>query len=580
VYLSVAWLGVLLFAPPSLAADAPNCPSNGITLADGQTLVIQGDCRVQGDITVQGTGALVVTESRFILTGNLTVRGAALAFIDRSEFTVDNRFSQEFSVDTSGMATLWLNKTIFHSSTKTDSNYFMLMLTRENARLWIIESSLSVTNSWVLGGVSNSAQVVLSSASNLPTEIIPSNQATIRIENQSQTSLWMPFDFGARAMVFLPDQTTGPYSFEFGRRTPGVVNVPWDITIANSIVRLGVSSMPWSDVTIVGRGKGFAPAGSGEIAVGYWLTGSIFPETISGLRPGYQAYTRLAHQGRNLTLYNTEVDPIGWNIWIGVSPATVTIRDSILNEVGAWGGTVEIQQSVLQWAVLGSTGPGSRVVVRDSDLYSQSLYAALGGRIEVRDSTIHGSPLQALDGSAVQVTNSLLVPNGPTNPCTLREGLTSSGVPICDPFIPPDAMPAATRVGTGTVTIDGTPPAARTDMQVVGWADPEPVAAGGLFTYHAQTGNAGPDPATNVRVRFTTPPQATVDSVSPGCSVSGSYVTCNVGNLPLFGGSNWLTVTYRATIALSPLVGEVTVFSDQFDPEPANHFLRYTNTIR
>jgi hypothetical protein len=456
----------------------------------------------------------------------------------------------------------------------------MLMLTRENARLWIVESSLSVTNSWVLGGVSNAGQVLLNSASNFPTEIIPSSQATVRIENQSQTSIWMPFDFGSRAMLFLPDQTTGPYSFDFGRRTPGVVNVGWDLSIANSQVRLGVSSMPWSDVTVIGRGKGFAPAGSGEIAIGYWLTGSIFPETISGLRPGYQAFTRLAHQGRNLTLYNTEVDPIGWNIWIGVSPALVTIRDCILNEVGAWGGSVEIQQSILQWAVLGSQGPGSKVVVRDSDLYSQALYAALGGQIEVRDSTIHGSPLQALDGSSLRVTNSVLMANGSADPCTLRDGLTTADVPLCDPFIAPNAMPTVTRVGSGIVTIDGVPPAATTDMHVVGWTEPEPVAAGGLFTYHAQTGNAGPDPATGVRLRFQTPPQATVDSFSPGCSLSGRYVTCNVGNLPVFGGSNWVTVTYRATLALSPAVGEVTVVSDQFDPDPSNHVLRLTNTIR
>src|SRR5882672_6558163 len=155
------------------------------------------------------------------------------------------------------------------------------------------------------------------------------------------------------------------------------------------------------------------------------MTGTIFPETISGIRPGYQAYTRLAHQGRNLTLYNTEVDPIGWNIWIGVSPALVTIRDCILNEVGAWGGSVEIQQSILQWAVVGSTGPGSSVVVRDSDLYSQALYAAVGGHIDVIDSTVHGSPLQALDGSAIHVSGGMLTANPTVNQCSLQAGLTS-----------------------------------------------------------------------------------------------------------------------------------------------------------
>jgi hypothetical protein len=60
----------------------------------------------------------------------------------------------------------------------------------------------------------------------------------------------------------------------------------------------------------------------------------------------------------------------------------------------------------------------------------------------------------------------------------------------------------------------------------------------------------------------------------------GRDVSCSVGSLPLFGGSDWLTVTYRVSVALSPIVGEVSVTSDQFDPEPSNHILRMTNTIQ
>src|SRR5262245_31560662 len=187
--LSLAWLGALLFASPALAADAANCPTNGVTLNDGQSLVVQGDCRVQGDIVLQGTSYLIVTQSQFVLTGNLTVRGSSIAYIERSDFTVNNRFSEEFGVDTSGTATLWFNQTVFHTTTNTDTNYFMLMLTRENAKLWVMQSSLSVTNSWVLGGVSDSAVIFMSASDNFPTEIIPSSQVTILIEAGSQTSL-------------------------------------------------------------------------------------------------------------------------------------------------------------------------------------------------------------------------------------------------------------------------------------------------------------------------------------------------------------------------------------------------------
>jgi len=580
VCLSLAWLGVVLVAAPSLAADAPNCPAAGVTLTDGQALVIQGDCRVQGNITLQGSSFLIVTQSSFVLTGNLTVAGGAVAYIDSSDFTINNRFSEEFSADVSGTATLWFNKTTFHSTTKTDSNYFMLMLARESARLLIVDSSVPVTNSWVLNGISGSAQLFTSAAFNFPTEIIPSGNANVRLEKGSHMSLWIPFDLGARAIMMLPDQTAGNYSFAFGRNTAGVVNVGYDLSIDNSQIRLAVSSMPWSDVTIVGRGKGNAAAGWGEVTIGYWMMASIFPETISGLRPGYQAYTHLTHQGRNLTLYNTEIDPIGWDIWIGFSSALVTVRDCIVNEVGAWSGNVEIQQSVIQWAVLGSNGAGSLVTVRDSDLYTQALYASGGGRIEVIDSNIHGSPLQALDGSSVHVSGGLLTANSTVANCTLQQGITSAGVPTCDPFLRPGATPVITRVGSGTVTIDGAPPALMTDIQVVGWSDPEPVSAGGQFSYHVQTGNAGPSPASGVKVKLATPPQANVESFSPACALVGRDVSCNVGNLPLYGGSDWLTVTYRLTVALSPIVGDVTVTSDQFDPDPTNHMLRLTNTIR
>src|SRR5262249_42526132 len=92
VYLSLAWLGMLLVAAPSLAADAPNCPATGVNLTNGQALVIQGDCRVQGNITLQGTSFLVVTQSTFVLTGNLTVAGGATVYIASIAFPITTHF--------------------------------------------------------------------------------------------------------------------------------------------------------------------------------------------------------------------------------------------------------------------------------------------------------------------------------------------------------------------------------------------------------------------------------------------------------------------------------------------------------
>jgi uncharacterized repeat protein (TIGR01451 family) len=241
---------------------------------------------------------------------------------------------------------------------------------------------------------------------------------------------------------------------------------------------------------------------------------------------------------------------------------------------------VEVQQSVLQWAALGAVGPGSTVVVRDSDINSQLIFADSGGRLEVHDSMVHGSPLAATEDSVVQVSGGLLAASGSVQPCNLHTGLTSSGIPFCNPFVAPGVLPSVTTAGNGEVVIDGNPPAAITDLHLVGGAEPQQVSAGGSFTYRAQVGNAGPDPATGVVVRFRTPDQATVESFSSACTLTGRDVTCSVGNLPLFGASEWLTATYRVASALTPIVGEASVRSDQFDPDRTNHVLRLETAIQ
>jgi Domain of unknown function DUF11 len=587
------WFGLgvsLLLGPPSSfalgtpvtsPAAASSCPSTGLALSNGEWLIVQGDCTVEGNITLSGASLLIVTDSHFVLTGNLTGSDQAIVYVQRSDFTVNNRFNSEWSINMFGDALLWFSQTVFRSNMGTDGNHFMGYFAHDRAKLRVVDSSVPTTNSWLLGRIIDQAQAYTSGSNSFPSEIVVAGQATIQVQGGSQTSIWMPFDAGSRAMMVLPDQTQGSYSFSFGRNTPNVAGVGYQITIIDSFARLGISSSPGSAVAIIGKGKGYGAAKAGEISIGYLMPGVKSPELLTGLRPGYQAYTRLNHQGRTLILYNVELDPVGWNVYVSGSQAFVTIRDSILNEVAAFpAGKVEVQKSILQWAVLGSTGSGSQVIVRNSNIYSQVIHSAGNGRIEIHDSVVHGSPLEALDDSTIQVFGGLLSPSGSATPCNLDTGLTPSAVPLCNPFIPPGVDPVASTSGNGQVLIDGIPPTAVADMHLVGWTEPEPVALGGLFTYHVQTGNAGPDPATGVWVRLRTPVQASVDSFSPTCLLSGRDVICKVGSLALYGASNWLTVTYRALSALTPAVGEATVVSDQIDPDPSNHTLRLTNTIQ
>ncbi|PYR70443.1 MAG: hypothetical protein DMF87_21165 [Acidobacteria bacterium] len=575
--LAAACAGTIGFPAASFAADS--CPTRGFTLLNGQSLTITGACTVEGDITLQGASLLTIRDARFVLRGNLTAGDSAIVYVQSTEFIVDNSFSTQWSMTTLGTALLWFNKVQFRSSEKTDANYFMAYLARNSSKLWVTDSALPTATSFFLARAINTAQIVVTRSQNFPSEIFVENQASVRVAGGTDTTLWLPFDIGARATLTLPDQSAGPYSWNFGRSTPGVVGIGYDVAIVDSLVRLGVNSRPWSQVTIVGTGKG-PPDGSGEISIGYSLNAVFTPQTISGLRPGYQAFTQLTHQGRSLVLQNVELDPVGWSVWVSAGPGLVTIRDSILNEVASWSGNVEVQTSVLQWAVLGSNGPGSSVVVRDSSISSQLIFANAGGHIEVHDSIVTGSPLAANDASTVSVFGGQLETSGSVRPCDWSTGLTSSGVPLCNPFVAPGVLPSVTTVASGQVIIDGVPPPAVTDLQLVGWTAPDPVSAAGSFTYTVQAGNAGPDAATGVSVRFKTPTQAIVESVSPGCTPADRDVICQVGSLSPFQASAWLSVTYRVASTLTPAVGEVTVTGDQFDPDPTNHRLRLTNAIQ
>jgi hypothetical protein len=574
-----AILGVSAIAiPPASAAQAPNCPVNGLTLLDGQSLQVVGDCIVTGDITLTGSSLLIVSDSKFVVRGNIKGHDRAFFYVQRSEFTVGNRFNSEFSISMFGDSVVWLQDVVFRSNEGTGNNYFMAYFAHERSRLRAVNTTLEITNSWIIGRFRNQSQLFTSGAHNFPSEVVVLDQSTVRLESDSRTSLWIPFPAGSGGTVFLPDQTLGPYSFSIGRSTPGMVGLGYDVRVLNSSVRLVINSLPGSAVAVVGRGRGIP--GYGEVSIALTIIASQTPQVISGLRPGFQAYTRITSGGRNLILYNVELDPIGWHVYVSGGSGLVTLRNSVLNEVAAFpGGQVQVEGSVLQWAVLGSTGVGSSLVVRDSQVFAQLIRGEGDGRLELYDSVVHGAAIEALDQSSILVSGGLFVANGETTPCDHLTGLTPSAIPRCNPFLAPGVLPVTHTMDDGEIVIEGQPPSAVADLHVAGQTDPPSVAVGQQFTYRAQTGNAGPDDATGVKLRFRTPTQAAAMSFPSNCSLVGRDVECSVGDLPLFTPSQWISVHYRALAALTPAIGEVTVTADQVDPDPTNHYVPLSNAV-
>lgn len=564
------------FYSPSLAAGA--CPAGPLVLGTGETLVIWEDCDIGGGITMSGNALLIVSDSSLIVRGDILLNDQAVMYVQRATLSVDNEHNLHHEIRTLGSSTLWLHETAFRSRLSGQGSFVMAHFSEDQATTIYSSSSAHVDSGWLISRMGGQSKLLSVASTLLPSEVVLSEQATVRLQDNVDTAAWLEMPAGARALMFLPDQTAGTYSYRFGRNTAGVEGIDYDIQIVDSNARLHLGSSPASQLVVVGRGDG--PGLDGEISIGYVISGAADPETISGLRPGYQFFTHLTHQARNLYLINVDVDPVGWNIYVSANPAPVTISDSVLNEVAAYpGGQVEVEDSVLQWAVLGSLGLGSSLVVRDSHIFSLAVHADGDGRIEVRDSFVHGSALEALDDSQVRVVGGLLLPNGNQDPCDFEEGLAGPGIPLCNPFLQPGEVPQIVTADNGEVLIEGSPPPLLTDLHLVGWGDPEQISGPELFTYTVQTGNAGPDDATGVTVVFKTPPQAVVDSFSPECTQVGSDVTCTVGDLPVFVGSDLLSVTYQVVSPTSPILGDITVSGNEADPTPSNHHLRLTTTV-
>jgi uncharacterized repeat protein (TIGR01451 family) len=82
------------------------------------------------------------------------------------------------------------------------------------------------------------------------------------------------------------------------------------------------------------------------------------------------------------------------------------------------------------------------------------------------------------------------------------------------------------------------------DLDLLGSA-PSPVASGSQFSYTFTVHNAGPKPATAVKLSDTLPAGVTFVSASAGCTTVGAKVTCALGTLNS-GASSIVTITVTA----------------------------------
>ncbi|MGW5482884.1 DUF6923 family protein [Streptomyces sp. NPDC004008] len=130
-----------------------------------------------------------------------------------------------------------------------------------------------------------------------------------------------------------------------------------------------------------------------------------------------------------------------------------------------------------------------------------------------------------------------------------------------------------TTPNNNTATL-GTPRARGADLGI-DQTGPAKVTEGETVTYTLKVTNKGPDDSTGYTVVDTLPAALRdVSSATPGCTVSGSTVTCTGTSLAV-GASNSITIKGTVAPGTNALTNTVSVTGKDIDPAPGNN----TNTI-
>ncbi len=124
--------------------------------------------------------------------------------------------------------------------------------------------------------------------------------------------------------------------------------------------------------------------------------------------------------------------------------------------------------------------------------------------------------------------------------------------------------------------ITGTPGVAAADLSVLQTAAPDPVPVGSNVTFTLSVGNAGPDPATGVRLVFTPPAGATFVSATGGVTPSGGTLTFPIATLAV-GASTSFVVVVRPT-APGAFVSTLVAFATEADPASGDNTSTLTVT--
>lgn len=267
--------------------------------------------------------------------------------------------------------------------------------------------------------------------------------------------------------------TSRQFTFSFGRNTPGVKGIGYQVDVVGGNVDFGIHSYPRSTVTVRNV--------SGNLGVDYQFSDVTTPQTLTGLKGGRQTGT-YTNQDRVLAIENAELPPYGWQVYSandGIAPAdvaSITVTDSLINEMGAFKhGRFEVAHVQFAFAAIAAVGPSSVVHVGDSVINSHTIMGNSDGVVKIEDSEIYGSRVQAIGRSRILLLNTALRTNERNPKCVPLMPSTLGNAPNrCNPVNPEHAVQFLTR-GQGAVWVAGIDPIAtaiRSGNNTCSWGMP------------------------------------------------------------------------------------------------------------
>lgn len=442
---------ILLNAVACGTEPAPTL-SGDLIVTENRTIVTSATVQ---SLTVKGNAILTIDytsapENSFVVKGNVLLQDKAQLIVRGNKslmndgFIIANEFSSQYTLKTTGNSVIRLENIGMRTQTGTvtdKGNIYMSYDATDNSSMIIDGAKLDNESSWLLGNFRNKSKLEISNSVYIPTEIYLNDSCSVSITgSETKTVLWMALTSGSHTLQ-LPNVSTNTWSWNAGTDLgPGV---HWSLAVANSNPGLGVQLFPNATANITGHG---VPA-TGELTISYFVSGNN--EIVDNLHVGLQDGIIVPNR---LTLNNVHLGPIAWQIY-SLTSASFTINHSTINEIGIVGdGTVTINNSILQLAVLACYGQNSTLNVNHCDVWNQSIEADRNGKITLTDCNVYGSQFITRNAqSKIAINGGSFLNNPPIDRSKTLIDI-ASGYPNYNPFSAPGPPK---KSGPGAITCTG-----------------------------------------------------------------------------------------------------------------------------